>query len=480
MPEENWPNWATLWIPALAKAGPESRDSSLKNRVFQNAIALMPGSLSPQGGWVWRRICPVSAEQEIRRRILDSGPITFAEFMEVALFWPDGGYYTGSDPIGASGDYYTSPLAHPAFGALLAVQLFQMWQLLGCPHPFTVVEQGAGSGQLCRDITVYAAHLPEGFRDALRYLCLDLRPVAHAVPSPQGDTGPSVAQVVASGVPLRGVTGCFLSNEFLDAFPVHRITRNEGELREIFVALEGGELVEIQDGPSTPALAARLESLGVELAEGQTVEINLGLEGWAEDLAAALDAGFVLSIDYGHRAEELYSAERRLRGSLTTFYRHVQTDSPLTRVGHQDMTSQVDFTSVVNAGRRAGLEPVGFTVQGQFLRNLGLGHFQRQLPILGLSPMEIQANRAGMVDLGRPGGLGNFKALVLGKNVGTPRLWGFQPRAEPTTPLPGLPVPLLTSQHLSLLSGRYPQQEISFELQDLWNLGDGLPEPGSR
>ena len=468
MPEESWPNWATLWIPALAKAGPESRDSSLKNRVFQNAIALTPGALSPQGGRVWRRICLVSAEQEIRRRILDGGPITFAEFMEVALFWPDGGYYTGSDPVGASGDYYTSPLAHPAFGALLAVQLFQMWQLLGCPHPFTVVEQGAGSGRLCRDVTGYADHLTEGFRDALRYLCLDLRPVAHAVPSPQGDTGPSVAQVVASGVPLRGVTGCLLSNEFLDAFPVHRITRNERELREIFVALEGGELVEILDAPSTPALAGRLEGLGIGLAEGQTVEINLGLEGWTEELGAALDAGFVLFIDYGHRAEELYSAEVRPRGSLTTFYRHVQTDSPLTRIGRQDITAQVDFTSVVNAGRLVGLEPVGFTVQGQFLRNLGLGHFQRQLPTLGLPRTAVQANRAGMVDLGRPGGLGDFKVLALGKNVDAPRLWGFESRAAPALPLPDLPVPLLTDRHISLPTGWPPREEQEFEMELEW------------
>ena len=408
------------------------------------------------------------AEQEIRRRIRDGGPITFAEFMDVALFWPDGGYYTGRDPVGASGDYYTSPMAHPAFGALLAVQLFQMWRLLGCPQPFTVVEQGAGNGRLCGDITGYADRLPDGFRDALRYLCLDLRPVPHAIQPPGGGRNPSVTPVAATGLPLRGVTGCFLSNEFLDVFPVHRVALAEGKLREILVALSGDELVEVLDEPSTPALAARLEDLDIELAEGQTVEINLGLEGWAEHLAAALDRGFVLSIDYGHRAEELYSAERRPRGSLTTFYRHVQTDSPLARVGRQDMTAQVDFTSVVNSGRRVGLEPVGFAWQGEFLQNLGLQRFQQQLPTLGLSPTEVRANRAGMVDLGRPGGLGDFKVLALGKNVGKPRLWGFESRAEPTPPLPDLPVPLLTPQHLSLAAGWTPRAEQEFEMELDW------------
>ena len=414
----------------------------------------------------------MSAEAEIRRRIRDGGPITFAEFMAVALFWPQGGYYTSQDPIGPAGDFYTSPMVHPAFGALLAVQLFQMWQLLGCPRPFTVVEQGAGNGQLCRDVTDYTVHLPAEFRAALRYLCLDLRPGPRSGPALPGGGQTLASAVVASGVPLRGVTGCFISNEFLDAFPVHQVTRRDGKLREVFVTLAGGELAEVLGEPSTPSLAALLEGLRVELAEGQTAELNLGLEGWAQELSDALHAGFVLAIDYGHPAAELYSVERRPRGSLTTFYRHVQTDSPLTRIGGQDMTAQVDFTSVVNAGRRAGLQPAGFTSQGWLLHNLGLGNFQQQLPALGLRPTEVRANRAGMVDLARPGGLGDFRALALSKNVESPRLWGFEAGDAPGPRLEGLPTPLLTPQHLTLLEGRYPQAELSFELLELWPFGE--------
>ena len=95
--------------------------------------------------------------------------------MEVALYWPQGGYYTGREPVGAVGDYYTSPAVHPAFGALLAVQLLQMWRHMGRPHPFTVLELGAGNGLLCRDINAYATDLPEEFAAALRYICLDRR-----------------------------------------------------------------------------------------------------------------------------------------------------------------------------------------------------------------------------------------------------------------------------------------------------------------
>jgi len=379
----------------------------------------------------------------------------------VALFWPQGGYYSGPETIGAAGDYYTSPLAHPAFGALLAQQLFQMWQLLGCPTKFTVVETGAGNGLLCRDVVAHSAHLPPEFRRSLRYICLDRRPAAGAEKGLAATDGmPLVARVAASGLPLQAIVGCVLSNELLDSFPVHQLTVRQGSLREVYVGLQGEELVEIIGEPSTPALAARLVDLGIQMAEGQTAEINLGLDRWAQQVAAALDTGFVISIDYGHRAEELYSPERRHRGTLTTFLRHTQTDAPFRHIGRQDITCQVDFTSVVNAGRRVGMEVLGFSTQGQFLSSLGLDHFRRRLASLGLPDSIIQANRAGMLDLARPGGLGAFKVLVQGKGVGQPALWGFEPAAELAEQVP---VPLLTEQHLSVLAGRYPHAAAEFE-----------------
>ena len=296
----------------------------------------------------------MSAEEEIRRRIRERGSITFADFMELALFWHQGGYYLGPERVGPAGDYYTSPLAHPAFGALLAVQLLQMWQLLARPSPFTVVELGAGNGLLGRDLVAYSAHLSTEFRQSLRYLCLDRR----AAPGVERAL-PGESRLAAAGVPLRGIRGCFLSNEFLDAFPVHQVTVRQGRLQEVYITLDGEELAETLAEPSAPELAARLEGLGVALAEGQTAEINLGLEGWAGEVAAALEAGFVLTIDYGQPAEVLYSSERRRRGTVTTFYHHVQTDAPFRHIGHQDITAQVDFTSVADAGRRGGAGSVG-------------------------------------------------------------------------------------------------------------------------
>ena len=409
----------------------------------------------------------MSPETEIRRRIRETGPIPFAEFMELALYWPAGGYYSGrpaaAAPFGPAGDYYTSPLAHPAFGALLAIQLYQGWQLLDYPHPFVVAEWGAGNGLLSRDIIAAAAQLPNGFSNSLRYLCLDR---CHAADSAD-ETGiaAGTARITAAGLPLRGLRGVILSNELLDAFPVHQVKMEGGQLREVYIAIDdSGNLTEILAAPSTPALAARLAELNIRLAEGQTAEINLQLDDWAEEVAAALDAGFVLTIDYGRPAAELYDYQRRPRGTLTTYYRHTQTDAPLRNIGRQDLTAQVDFTAVVNAGRRAGLTPLNLATQGQFLRNLGLDSFRRRLAALPLSRRDLAANQAGLAALAHPGGMGAFKVLGQGKGIGQPDLWGFAPAAAAAELAANLPVPLLTDRHIALPSGWPAAGAGEFEL----------------
>ena len=408
----------------------------------------------------------MSPETEIRRRIRETGPIPFAEFMELALYWPAGGYYAGrpaaAAPFGPAGDYYTSPLAHPVFGALLAIQLYQGWQLLDYPHPFVIAELGAGNGLLSRDIIAAAAHLPNGFGNGLRYLCLDrCNPDGSAY-----ETGAAgLARITAAGLPLRGMRGVILSNELLDAFPVHQVKMEGGQLREVYIAIDDSEaLTETLAAPSTPALAARLKELNIHLAEGQTAEINLQLDDWAEEVAAALDTGFVLTIDYGRPAAELYDNQLRPRGTLTAYYRHTQTDAPLRNIGRQDLTAQVDFTAVVNAGRRAGLTPLNFTTQGPFLRNLGLDSFRRRLAALPLSRTDLAANRAGLAALDNPGGMGAFKVLTQGKGIGQAELWGFAPAAAAAELAARLPVPLLTARHIALPSGWPAAGDGEFEL----------------
>lgn len=405
----------------------------------------------------------MTAECEIRRRIAGRGPTTFAEFMDVALYHPDGGYYTSGNPVGAAGDFYTSPSVHPAFGALLAVQLFQMWELLERPTSFYVVEPGAGNGLLCRDVVTAALGLPQKFAHSLRYVCIDRRSAAGY------ERGlPGASRLAASGLPLHGVTGCVLSNELLDAMPVHQITVENGRLREVYVTLDGMDLTTETGEPSTPLLAQRMAGLGIELSEGQTAEVNLALDEWGAAAADALERGFVLTVDYGRSAEELYSATDRFRGTLTTFHRHLQTDRPFERIGQQDMSAQVDFTTLVKVGTQAGLDFLGYASQSSFLHNLGLGILESR-PSTG-SPRQAQASRAGMRELHKPGGLGDFKVLAQGKNVGKPELWGFHASGQATDLTGQMPTPVPTTEHLDLLSGRFSAMESEFEMawDTLW------------
>ena len=403
----------------------------------------------------------MSAESEIRR-LAERGAITFAEFMEVALYWPHGGYYARQGNIGPDGDFYTAPAAHPAFSAILCVQAYQVWQLLGRPDPFWVVEAGAGPGHLCHDFVGYSRGFADDFHACLRYVCLDRRPapgLEFRLPTAQRA---KVERVAAECVPFRGMEGMILSNELLDSFPVHRVTVVGGRLCEAYVTLRDGALAEELDTPSTPALSERLDSLGVMLAEGAWAEINLSLGSWLEQVSGALGRGVVLTIDYGYPAGELYSRKRGL-GTLACYRRHVRTDSPYTWVGEQDMTSHVDFTSVIGAGDGCGLRAVGLAAQREFLGNLGMGGMMARLRRAGLGQRELDANRMGMLDLVRPGGMGEFVVLAQSKGMESPSLWGFAPSAEPESIAAKMPLPLLAEHHTPLLEARYPHTGFDWD-----------------
>lgn len=399
---------------------------------------------------------PTRAERAIRRRIARCGPITFAEFMASALYGPHG-YYTRPN---AAADYYTGPRIHPAFGALIAVQLFHLWTLLDRPHPFHVLEPGGGDGLLCRDILAASRHLPDGFADAFEYTIVDPFPTAgHERPYLRANR--IVADILAlDPSALTTPVHCVLSNELLDALPVHRVRMDGGSLRELYVAIESdvadgyeGALIESPGDPSTPALADRLAGLGITLSEGQTAEICLRLDangGWADAASSLLDdSGFVLTIDYGRTAADLYDPALRPHGALVTYRNHRQTDAPLHHVGRQDITAQVDFTSVRRAGESAGLSAVGNVPQGWFLRRLGLQTIRRSAPLLdeagsgwltipldpnGLPPESLpvafeatppaalssddaRAWRTNLTHLAQPGGLGDFRVFLQSKGV---------------------------------------------------------------
>ena len=377
-------------------------------------------------------------EHDIRARIAERGRVTFAEFMEAALYDPRGGYYTGASP---GADYYTSPAAHPAFGSLVAVQLARAWEALGRPGRFTAVEMGSGGGLLASDVVSYARRALGPFADALDYVTVDRARPARAVDA--------VRHVVASRMPFAGVVGCVLSNELVDAFPVRRFEVRDGRALEVYVVVRDGRLAEELDEPSTPELADYVETLGVELPEGFRGEMNTGIAPWMADVSAALERGFVLTIDYGY-----VRGERDPAGTGDTvqgYYRHTGGASPYERVGEQDLTAHVDFTHVVEEGRRAGLRPVSLRSQARFLDELGLGVWLERMRREPMPESTRMANLVGMRDLVRPDGLGGFKVLLQAKgDVNAERLDEAGPAQE------GLPLPTLTTEHARLLEARYP------------------------
>ncbi len=372
---------------------------------------------------------PTGADAEARRRIALRGPLTFAEFMEIALYWPDGGYYASRRSFGPLGDFYTAPLAHPAFGALVARQLLTMWRRVGSPASFAVIEAGAGDGTLAQDVIAHAGALGGSFADALTYTAVDLREPPPEFPAHWQRSG---------SIPAPGGSGVVLANELLDAMPVHRITLEGGRLRELFVdaAPEGG-FAEVADEPSTPALAERLDGLGVTLSEGFRTEVGLASEAWLGEAFAAIEHGYLLLVDYGHEAAAYYDESRRA-GTLRCYAGHTLGMNPYFGVGRQDISAHVEFTSVRSAAGAAGFVEVGEMSQAEWLRSLGLESCRTEIAGRnGLGRVELIANLQGIDVLVDGEGMGGFRVLVFAKDAPTDGVLGVGPPESAPAPLAG-------------------------------------------
>ena len=392
--------------------------------------------------WPAREMTLVSAvEQEIKHLIQKDGRITFARFMEACLYSSRGGFYSArGDRISAH--FGTSATSHPVFGALILRQLEQMWQILGEPPVFHVIEVGSGDGSLARSIMDACRRTTHRFAKALYYVAADYEPgwvqsIHHAFDWPDGpadqaspsvrDAVPTIQRVRSEGVgAFRNIVGCILCNELLDNFPVHRFAIKNGQVREFFVTTAGEKFVEVLDEPSTPRLEARLDGLGLTLPEGYRGEVNLAMEDWIGQLCEALERGFVLTIDYGELAADLYSPQNA-RGTLVCFNRHAIGGDPYQDIGQQDITCQVDFTSLMRLGERDGLETVGYTLQRRFLENVGFNEFLDMLGMQGMSAARAELSRIAMMTLVAPDEYGDFKVLAQAKGVEPGgELTGFQ------------------------------------------------------
>lgn len=360
-------------------------------------------------------------------RITQDGPLSFADFMEAALYDPEFGYYMTPGPrIGREGDYYTSLDVHPVFAELIGRQVAQAAEILSSDNDFTIVEMGAGKGLLARHLLDSYRRANPAFLSHIRYVLVERSPAMVAAQQqhlrPLLDAGVRLTWAPdLRALPTDSVNGVFLSNELVDAFPVHRVVMRPLGLREIFVGWDGDWFLEIEAPPFSSALQNYFERIGVVLEVGQRAEVNLPALDWMRRAGAILRHGLVLTIDYGHSAADLYAPARKA-GTLLCYHRHHVSDSPYVRVGQQDMTAHVDFTSLALAGRDTGLEVTGFTNQLHFLMGLGI-----ESAFAGLDPESPES--VAMRNLLKPDGMGaTYKVLVQHKGMPAPRLDGLQSR----------------------------------------------------
>jgi SAM-dependent MidA family methyltransferase len=360
--------------------------------------------------------------------------------MDLALYHPQYGYYASSSTqIGAAGDFFTSCHLSADFGELLAKQFAQMWGLLQQPNPFTLVEMGAGQGLLAVDVLkALQRYHPDCFA-CLEYVIIE-RAAAHIQAQQR-----QLRQFIEIGVVRwcdfadapSSVTGCWFSNELIDAFPVHQVVLEAGQLQEVFVSViqenSPPQFVEVVGDLSTPKLTDYFDLVGIDLrfvprsqraspayADRYRTEVNLAALDWMTTVAHHLQRGYVLTIDYGYPSDRYYHPTRST-GTLQCYFQHQHHSDPYRHVGQQDITAHVDFTALEKQGELCGLKCVGYTKQALFLMALGLGD---RLTALGQSPVtdaqsiqEILRQRDALHNLINPMGLGDFGVLIQSKGI---------------------------------------------------------------
>ncbi|GER94821.1 SAM-dependent methyltransferase [hot springs metagenome] len=372
-----------------------------------------------------------SLKQKIIEKIRSEGPINFETFMEMTLYYPGLGYYTkDSAKIGRTGDFYTSPHLHSIFGAMIGKQMMEMWELIGRPEIFHVVEMGAGMGYLAKDMLEYLSGSKSNDKrqkdifEHLKYTIVELNLAVKTKQQELLSEFMDKVNWISNLNELESVTGCFLSNELLDAFPV-RLVEMDNEIKEIYVSLNGDDFVEIKM-PCTREVEEYFREFGIELPKGFRTEANLKIKSWLKEVSNKLFKGFVLTIDYGYPAEDYYSEDRN-RGTLLCYHQHQINENPYQNIGEQDLTAHVNFSSLKKWGDELGLKTIGFCPQGTYLVSLGIDEVINE--IYGDSPdfFEI-AKIKGLI---LPQGMGeSHKVMVQYKGDGEPILRGFALRNQ--------------------------------------------------
>ncbi|MBA2731489.1 MAG: SAM-dependent methyltransferase [Acidobacteria bacterium] len=362
----------------------------------------------------------VPLAERLRARIRRAGAIGFRDWMEAALYDERDGYYFRRDLTrwGRTGDYRTTPERSPLFSATFANYFARLYEELAAPHNWTIFESGAGAGHFADGVLQTLQRDYPRIFSATRYV----------IDEASADTRERLSERLsefADRVEFRCLAemgdsineGIVFSNELLDAFPVHRVIVHEGRLYELFVDLdEADEFVWTEREPSTPQLADYLARSGVELSEGQVAEVNLEVEGWMRRAVSALKRGYLIIVDYGAEASDLYSAPQRRNGTLRAFHHHSFAENVLAQPGEQDLTTTIDWTNVKRIGAELNLQTVSFERQDKFLLRAGLIDMLERMTAEASDETEALILSSSVRELILPGGMSeSFQVLILEK-----------------------------------------------------------------
>jgi SAM-dependent MidA family methyltransferase len=361
---------------------------------------------------------PLPLAARLRDRIRREGPLPFCDWMKAALYEGNDGYYCRHDRIrwGREGDYRTSPERSSLFAATFARYFARLHTELGQPSSFTIFEAGAGNGQFAEGVLrTLKRSFPNVF-EATSYVIAEVS--EHACALARERLQPFADRVQFRRLEDRNIErGVIFTNELLDALPVHRVTLSDGQLREFYVTVRAdGDFdwtLATPDRAVSTCFEKYFAEAGVHPVEGQIIEVSLEIENWLRTAAASLGTGYVVTVDYGAAAEDLYSPDARLQGTLRGFRDHHFVEDVLAEPGEHDLTTTLNWSFVQSCGSRLGLEILELERQDRFLIANG---FLEQLEIES-SQCRSEAERLRLTSAARemilPGGMGShFQVLV--------------------------------------------------------------------